>query len=340
MKFNSDENIKSNRDTSLDAVCGLFIIYMITRHAFQWSGCRDDYFYKDSGNWLYMFLPWFFYKSGMFHKEGNTKVMIKHDAYKLLKPYILYTIIGSIIYFLFLYLHGRLHFTELSDTIRDIRIYGSCKGNVPLWFLPCLLLTKISVHTTDKAKDCRVLLFIAAIIFSYITSTEHFHYSHREFPQTLSAASTAIIFYMIGYYFKDRQYNRRIVVISALAYIVISLLCPSIFDIRINKVVNGRWTTAIVGSVTGIIVANNIFKAKVFQLSLLESVGRNSLTYYCSHWVLFYIVAIIFGYNNDNKSPNYMELFALLTTSAIILPLFTYSIKRLKTKKSLTLQSE
>lgn len=159
MGLNSDENIKSNRDTSLDAVCGLFIIYMITRHAFQWSGCRDDCFYRESGNWLYMFLPWFFYKSGMFHKEGNTKIMIKHDAYKLLKPYIVYTIIGSIIY-------------------------------------------------------------------------------------------------------------------------------------------------------------------------------------YCSHWVLFYIVAIIFGYNNDNNYPNYKELLALLAVSAIILPLLIYSIKRLETKKSHLLKSE
>ena len=37
---------KSNvRDSSLDAICGLFIIYMIMTQAFQWSNVADDEFY-------------------------------------------------------------------------------------------------------------------------------------------------------------------------------------------------------------------------------------------------------------------------------------------------------
>lgn len=56
------------RDSSLDCVAGILIIYMVLVHIFQWSRMNNIL----SSYWmqpLSFFMFWFFYKSGMFYKE-------------------------------------------------------------------------------------------------------------------------------------------------------------------------------------------------------------------------------------------------------------------------------
>ena len=56
------------RDSSLDCVAGILIIYMVLVHIFQWSGMNNIL----SSCWmqpLSFFMFWFFYKSGVFYKE-------------------------------------------------------------------------------------------------------------------------------------------------------------------------------------------------------------------------------------------------------------------------------
>lgn len=61
---------KKKRDESLDAVCGLMIVYMIYGHICLWSGIQQIEWIP---RLLYFFMPWFFFKSGLFFKPRSLK---------------------------------------------------------------------------------------------------------------------------------------------------------------------------------------------------------------------------------------------------------------------------
>ena len=56
------------RDTSLDNVCAIMIIYMIYGHVCLWCGVKQN---EILTRCLYFFMPWFFFKSGMFFRTGK-----------------------------------------------------------------------------------------------------------------------------------------------------------------------------------------------------------------------------------------------------------------------------
>lgn len=85
-------------DSSLDAICGLFIIYMIMTHAFQWSNVTEDEFYVNSQYIFFMFMAWFFYKSGMFHKQARFREVAVHNWKRLIVPCIVYSAVGEVVY--------------------------------------------------------------------------------------------------------------------------------------------------------------------------------------------------------------------------------------------------
>lgn len=61
-----------SRQSYIDEVSGLLIIYMIVYHIFQWCDMREI----NRSYWmlpLSFFMFWFFYKSGMLQKDRSPK---------------------------------------------------------------------------------------------------------------------------------------------------------------------------------------------------------------------------------------------------------------------------
>ena len=72
-------NNVSKRQRYIDALSGLLIINMILGHCIQLADCSDIPLY----NWmnaLSFFMPWFFFKSGMFYREKSLKETIYGGA--------------------------------------------------------------------------------------------------------------------------------------------------------------------------------------------------------------------------------------------------------------------
>ena len=70
IKYNNfmGDKVNIRRQSNIDSVAGLLIIHMILGHCIQVTDCRDLTLYK----WMQVlsfFMPWFFFKSGMFYKE-------------------------------------------------------------------------------------------------------------------------------------------------------------------------------------------------------------------------------------------------------------------------------
>ena len=71
------ENINIRRQSHIDSVAGLLIIHMILGHCIQVTDSRDLTLYK----WMQVlsfFIPWFFFKLGMFYKERKPVEVLNH----------------------------------------------------------------------------------------------------------------------------------------------------------------------------------------------------------------------------------------------------------------------
>jgi hypothetical protein len=319
-------NNNKTRDTSLDAVCGLFIIYMIVTHAFQWSWTTDDSFYVNIQYVFFMFMPWFFFKSGMFHKKTNIKVVINQGIKRLVVPFAIYSILGEFVYWCRLYLQqGMVTWQNiLKGPIRELVFQGSLSGNLALWFLLTLFIVKVSISIADKYNFNKAFVLIGALVISG-GGTIMSRYIDN-IPLLLLNVPEGLLFYVAGYYLRSIQYYKITIIIASVVFFTITVIEPSFIGVRSDNVIQGYWILGIINSVAGIILFDNLFKIKFIQFPILTSIGRNSMEYFCAHWILFHIVAIIYKYG-ENVAPNYDELFTLLWASVIVLPCYQYWYK-------------
>ena len=131
----------SNRDYSLDAVCGLMIIYMIYGHICLWSGVEQIELFP---RLLFYFMPWFFFKSGMFFREKTLKKEFVNGVKKLIVPYIVFSIIGQLVFYLMWIAKGETSCQlYILAPLRTLLHEGAVVGNSPLWFLLSLFCVKI-----------------------------------------------------------------------------------------------------------------------------------------------------------------------------------------------------
>lgn len=315
------------RDHSLDSLCGLFIIQMIVQHAFQWANACNDTFYLLLGDVLYCFMAWFFFKSGMYYKKRPVMKTLKHDFRKLMIPYVIYSILGQLLY-------SWNHYITTGDTnwihylltpLKWAFITGSFTGNLPLWFLLSLFVVKGVVVVADKYNLSKIMLLLVALIVSGGGTLLQLHTTHVIY--WIFSSALGMVFYIAGFYLRNMQYHSKWVKIAgALCFCVSIFMFPSMVNIHMDTTVKGYWMVYVMGSIGSIIVLNNLFRLHVFQLPLLQSIGRNSMDYYCAHWILFYIVILIFDFPQDG-STNYTLLWILIISSAIILPTYSYLLK-------------
>lgn len=87
----------SSRDTSIDTVGGLMVVYMIFGHI--WSNCEmeDTLFRNALTSLLNCFMPWFFFKAGMFFRPMKTLDLLKKDFRRLVIPFCVFTFVGIIV---------------------------------------------------------------------------------------------------------------------------------------------------------------------------------------------------------------------------------------------------
>ena len=83
---------KETRNLSLDAICGFFIIIMMLWH----TRIISEKMYHIE-HFLYFFMPWFYFKAGMFAKygQGLNRDSINKSFKRLLIPCIIFAIYGA-----------------------------------------------------------------------------------------------------------------------------------------------------------------------------------------------------------------------------------------------------
>lgn len=62
------------RDKSIDAVAGLMMIVVITRHTLNWLGLSDEPFVQILLRFFFYTMPFYFFKAGMFYRDKHLNV--------------------------------------------------------------------------------------------------------------------------------------------------------------------------------------------------------------------------------------------------------------------------
>ena len=233
------------RNESLDFVAGCMMLVVIFLHA----GILTSYPYSIM-HFLGFFMPWFFFKAGMFHKENQrySKEFFLKLAKRFAVPMCTYFIISG----------------------GDISL---------LWFLAALAIAKIVFVALPKNK---IALWILALLLFVIGDI--INRFQPPIALLLKEIPMALFYYTIGFQLKKINCNLKMIVILSLIYLLIIFLIPSRVDMRMQTILFGYFEIAVIGCLVGIVLMNAICTILVnFLPQPITFIGRESMIFYLLH---------------------------------------------------------
>ncbi|WP_028909541.1 acyltransferase family protein [Prevotella sp. AGR2160] len=341
--------VKKERAVYLDTICGILIIHMIyTCHLPSFAAGLDTArqwpIFIIPGLVLGFFMSWFFFKSGMFYKEKPFREVLRSSAKRLLVPYIVFTIIGAICEILFRIGDPSLStFGLITRPLYETLYDESPSWSLANWFLLSLFIVRIAFAALKKMKVNTIVIFTVSLLLAY--AVNKLYYVIQPAPYVIMIGGKhlllyipyywgnifyGLVFYSLGLLLKDLQFNKYAFVIAAALYII-HFFYKSGIDVRADDVhgMFPAYPLAVVYSIAGIIVFNNIFKRFINKkIPLLTYVGKNSMIYYVTHYITLSVMFNVFVGDVSKRTDKPL----LYIEGAIILTIALFIYDRIFTK--------
>ena len=309
---------KGQRDASLDMISGLLIIHMILGHCLQRTGAMDSWLYHKM-EYLYFFMPWFFYKNGMFYHPSSLKQTAWGGVKRLLKPFVLYSFIGHILYCLKIWIDGDKNWIHFVLTpLKEIVLGGACQGNLPLWFLLSLFAVRIIAYLVFRSKEQVLFLMTIGILIPTLL-----YYLDLKTPLYFANIFLGIFYFLSGNILREVQYQKYIAFAGIIAYVLFCILGLTVVDMRGNTLEKGCYLLHPIAGLCGIIAINNISKWLKFKFEWLLKIGKNSMNYYVTHWICISIILILVNFLDSSLSGKYLVI-TVICFLVIILPFVNF----------------
>ena len=227
------EQNKSVRYDWVDISKGFSIISIIAFHTL------GGVFYNLIGP---LCVPVFFILSGLVSKTQKQMVFIKKKAKSLLLPYVVFLNIGLIVTFSIPAWRERFN---LKDAFLDLYYANPDAFNISsIWFLVCLFIVSVTCNSIIKLKPiAQVFVVVLISTFGFIYGALYMNKTITfRLPLDLDVALVAILFYMIGYWFKNTIFDfvnwfkskRFIVEISIAAFFAVIWILSSFANGAVN----------------------------------------------------------------------------------------------------------
>lgn len=282
----------------------------------------------ESLNLFFFYMPWFFFKSGMFcsAERKDPYIFLKNNAKKFLLPCLVFSLIGSIIAIISSFVCDGSAFSVSSvlksECVAFFR-HGSTGWNGPLWFLITLCLVRVVFNFLRN-----VINHYAFVVLLLCLAYLHYFFFANRGLWWGGNFSSGLVFYILGMKLSKLQYNKFVVAISFVILLLIGITKPTIVTMFGNFLLNdGIYLLWYPFCLAGIIVFNNLIKfiGFLFVHYHFDDIGRNSMLYYVLHYPLGFLVCDV--YNYLSPSPNNWELLVYLCIMWFgMLPLITYMI--------------
>lgn len=343
----------SKRIDSVDAGAGIMILWMIIYHAISFSlniqlleyeGALDvnsipknlHVLVGKNGQlipknacvifpYLNFFMPWFFYKSGQFFVKREMRELWKKDVSKLLTPFLIWSLIGYVMYLLF---HAITHtLTWENSTIHIASALfksGSIPLNLPLWFLTTLfgvrLVANLCITTNNTYTGW--LRLIAIIVLGY-TIAFLAHVLHNKFlPEWVANSASGLVFFAMGYGLKEHEHKTWLFLPCLQVYLICVFVGFPIVDMHSNSLLAGCFWAWIPVAICSIVAFNNVCAiiCKFFRLTVLLWIGRHSMQIFISHFLILYTIDFVIRYFELVQLRPY-SLWLMIGAYTLILPI-------------------
>ena len=292
----------------------------------------DDSILFKSMNVLFFFMPWFFFKSGMFCsvERKDNKSFLMNNIKKFIIPYVFFTIVSLVVALGLLIIENNNTFISFAiSQCKAILLRQAIWFNAPLWFLLSLFFARVSFNFVREFVNHYVLMVILLLI-----ALAHHIFLAKHGIYWGGNICSGLLFYILGFKLKENQYKKEVLFIAIVILAIIATTKPSIVTMYGNTLVydSGIYLLWYPFCFAGIIVFNNLIKhVGVFlEHYHFDDFGRNSMIYYVLHWPLALLICAI--YNKCVDVPNDYELMFYLCLSCFgLLPLLTriFEIKAL-----------
>lgn len=292
---------------------------MIYTHICPWAGIATP---LHVGKFLFFFMAWFFYKSGIFFHDKSLLECYKKGIKRLIVPYILFSIIGWCIFFLRDFIKQEITWQYFINSLRPILHEGAVAGNAPLWFLFTLFCVRIIFCLVQRFNKYLPIIVCLFGIVAYLLN-----YWHVKDYYWISNTCSGMFFFGSGFILKNIQYNKYIFILSLIIYMGIIICIPTFVDFRSNTFSKGNYCAWMLSSLAGIITFNNIFKYTSLQLDLLNSIGKDSMSYYVTHWIILGITYLLF-FNFIGQEDKETWFILYIISLIILLPTTNILLKR------------
>lgn len=318
----------NNRQQYLDSVSGILIIYMILYHCMQWSNTYDSL--TSEMRWLSFFMPWFFFKSGMFYRHKSFVERARTGYKRLLRPYIFFSVLGFVVFFLCAFIRETSIKQILKDSIHSQVMAGATIGNLALWFLLSLFCVQlifqyfirlISKEFLARNKMLCHIIGAGGGITLCITTVYMAQYCIQrdiKYPLWCINIPIGLAFYLFGVLLRNTKISRITLFITTCCYILLMYYIPTNIDLRTGILREGQpWLYPFV-SILGILSINGIAGKWLNRESALASIGEHSMFYYCMHWIILEVTSFFFYLTQPNDK--WLCLAILILTQIIFLP--------------------
>jgi fucose 4-O-acetylase-like acetyltransferase len=316
--------LPAERIEYLDTAKGVGIILVIMGHLFTY-GCIPFAL-------IFSFhMPLFFLISGFLFNPSrykNVVSLLKDQFARFYIPYLFFTALGFGITMLI----PAWSIQSYKDTFHEI-FYIAQPETIhvgQIWFLVCLAVTQIFFYLLNKIfKVVRSITAtcITVVILSIISIL--LLYDGVLFPFKIETAISATIFFLIGFFFKDKVKIQNINLffsVSKNGIIIISLFVVGIILALYNRTVNmctsvyNNFILFLFSALSGSIFV--IYIARYISCKWLKFIGKNSLILFCIHSFFLYLYAYLISFLGDGVEYMIMEnipwFFVIIGTPIVL----------------------
>lgn len=232
---------------------------------------------------LSFFMPWFFFKSGMFfHPANNLHTTIRKAVKRLIIPFIVWGVTGEVIYIILsLIFHPEYDWIFYARLVKASIIDGKpAGGNGPLWYLLSLFIIK-AIYTYLYGKCSDIILLILAI---GIPAT--MYYTGWNWLYVVSHTLVGFFYFILGHKLVNYQFNKIILIVASIIFISLAIFSPSYMSMTANDMIYGNYLLDFIYSLSAIIIINNLIKItppKLLNIVNIQAIGRNSIIYLVVH---------------------------------------------------------
>lgn len=298
-----------NRIVWIDTLRGIGITLVVMGHYYTSDSFANTYIYT-------FHVPLFFFVSGYLFKSGRHSGyldILKNKVRTRIVPYLFFFLVSYAIFILRVSSSIHLNpFTLMAvDNFRpmffqQMAFLLTSNGeslkpiNVALWFIPCLFVTEILFYFLHKLTSADIKKISAVLVLAALGGYVVGIFEKKSLPWTLDIALTALVFYGLGYAYRNfplpRSVSDRGNKRTALLLFVISTAVCILFaklNGRVSMNHQGNFFYFYAGALSGIFSYVVIVPLLPGQ-RLLSSLGKNTLIILGAHLSVYpYVITVL-----------------------------------------------